>query len=118
MTHRRGSIGGVTVGDGWLRNNPDLAYPDGHESMSDAELKDALKKPETDIEFPWGELVDVEQGIPVGQLSDFLSRQGNVRLLETAGKSNILHTHYVPIESDSLPCPVKNCNASNTQKKD
>ncbi len=24
----RGSIGGVTVGNNWVRNNPDLAYPD------------------------------------------------------------------------------------------
>ena len=39
----RGSIGGVTVGNGWLRNNPDLVYPEDHESMTDAELKEAVK---------------------------------------------------------------------------
>ncbi len=44
MNMKRGSIGGVTVGDGWLRNNPDLDYPEGHASMSDPELKAALKK--------------------------------------------------------------------------
>ena len=43
MNTKRGSIGGVTVGDGWLRNNPDLAYPEGHDFMSDAELKEALR---------------------------------------------------------------------------
>lgn len=43
MNTKRGSIGGVTVGDSWLRNNPDLDYPEGHNFMSDAELKNALK---------------------------------------------------------------------------
>jgi hypothetical protein len=32
----RGSVGGVTMGNGWLRNNPDLNYPEGHEQMDDA----------------------------------------------------------------------------------
>jgi hypothetical protein len=31
----RGSIGGVTVNNNWLRNNPDLLYPENHENMSD-----------------------------------------------------------------------------------
>lgn len=39
----RGSIGGVTVGNGWMRNNPDLIYPENHENMDDATLKEALK---------------------------------------------------------------------------
>ena len=38
-----GSIGGVTVGNNWIRNNPDLIYPDNHELMSDSELLEALK---------------------------------------------------------------------------
>ena len=37
------SVGGVTVGNAWLRNNPGLDYPDDHESMSDSDLKLALK---------------------------------------------------------------------------
>jgi hypothetical protein len=40
------SVGGVTVGRSWLRNNPDLAYPEGHERMSDNELEEALRVPE------------------------------------------------------------------------
>jgi len=36
------SIGGIIVGNGWLRNNPDLLYPEGHESMDDETLKKAL----------------------------------------------------------------------------
>ena len=39
----RTSIGGVTTGNGWLYNNPDLGYPEGHESMAEAELMEALK---------------------------------------------------------------------------
>jgi hypothetical protein len=39
----RGSFGGVTLGNGWLRNNPELDYPDGHEDMTDNDLKSALK---------------------------------------------------------------------------
>jgi hypothetical protein len=39
----RGSIGGVTVGNAWMFNNPDLDYPDGHETMSDETLSAALK---------------------------------------------------------------------------
>ena len=34
--------GGVTTGNSWLRNNPDLAYPDDHENMSDSELMAAI----------------------------------------------------------------------------
>lgn len=37
------SIGGVTIGDSWLRNNPNLNYPEGHEFMTDSQLKAALK---------------------------------------------------------------------------
>jgi hypothetical protein len=40
--NNRGSFGGVTVGNGWMRNNPDLVYPDGHELMDDATLGAAL----------------------------------------------------------------------------
>lgn len=39
----RGSIGGVTVGNGWMRNNPDLVYPENHENMDDATLREALR---------------------------------------------------------------------------
>ena len=35
-------IGGITVGNGWMRNNPKLVYPDGHEVMSDKELRKHL----------------------------------------------------------------------------
>lgn len=38
----RGSVGGVTTGNSWLGNNPELAYPDGHENMSDSELMNAI----------------------------------------------------------------------------
>ncbi len=40
------SVGGVTVGNAWLRNNPDLVYPVGHEDMSDEELEIALRADE------------------------------------------------------------------------
>jgi hypothetical protein len=43
----RGSVGGVTMGNGWLRNNPDLNYPEGHEQMDDATLAAALTSPST-----------------------------------------------------------------------
>ncbi len=36
------SIGGITVGNGWLRNNPDIDYPEGHEKMDDEELRKAI----------------------------------------------------------------------------
>lgn len=39
----RTSIGGVTTGNSWLFNNPDLAYPEGHLSMDDDDLRLALK---------------------------------------------------------------------------
>jgi len=39
----RGSIGGVTVGNAWMRNNPCLQYPEGHENMDEDTLADALK---------------------------------------------------------------------------
>lgn len=38
-----GRIGGISLGNGWIRNNPDLAYPDGHEKMDDATLMKHLK---------------------------------------------------------------------------
>lgn len=38
----RGSIGGITVGNAWMRNNPDLLYPEGHEQMDDATLLKAI----------------------------------------------------------------------------
>jgi hypothetical protein len=50
----RGSICGVTIGNGWMYNNPELVYPEGHELMSPAELRDALKRDQRDegpIEF-------------------------------------------------------------------
>ncbi len=37
------SIGGITIGNSWLRNNPNLRYPEGHEFMTDSELKAALR---------------------------------------------------------------------------
>ena len=37
------SVGGITVGRSWLRNNPNLDYPEGHESMTDDELELALR---------------------------------------------------------------------------
>lgn len=37
------SIGGITVGNSWMRNNPDIAYPDGHEDMDDATLEKAIR---------------------------------------------------------------------------
>jgi hypothetical protein len=40
------SVSGITVGNSWLRNNPDLAYPDDHDNMSDKELEEALRVPE------------------------------------------------------------------------
>ena len=39
----RTSIGGVTTGNSWLFNNPDLAYPEGHLKMSENELRLSLK---------------------------------------------------------------------------
>lgn len=39
----RGSIGGVTVGSAWVRNNPELVYPEGHEDMTDEQLELALR---------------------------------------------------------------------------
>ena len=50
--HRRRSIGGVTVGNSWMYNNPCLRYPEGHESMSEAELNDALKVDFSDEDEP------------------------------------------------------------------
>ena len=44
MRNTRGSIGGVTVGNGWMYNNPCLRYPEGHESMSEQELEMALRE--------------------------------------------------------------------------
>lgn len=38
----RGSIGGVTVGNGWMYNNPDLIYPDGFEGMDEQEQRQSL----------------------------------------------------------------------------
>lgn len=46
----RGSIGGVTVGNGWMYNNPELVYPEGHEDMDERELEQALRAPA--IELP------------------------------------------------------------------
>ncbi|MGR5368416.1 hypothetical protein [Photobacterium damselae] len=38
----RDSYCGITTGNGWMRNNPDLLYPEKHENMTDAELYNAL----------------------------------------------------------------------------
>lgn len=38
----RGSYCGVTIGNGWMREDPELIYPEKHEQMSDIELHDAL----------------------------------------------------------------------------
>lgn len=46
----RGSIGGVTVGNAWMRNNPDLLYPAGHEQMDDATLLKAITIDPTEFE--------------------------------------------------------------------
>lgn len=39
----RGSIGGITISNAWMRNNPELQYPEGHEEMDDATLSRALQ---------------------------------------------------------------------------
>lgn len=36
------SYQGITLNDNWLRENPDLIYPPGHELMSIPELRDAI----------------------------------------------------------------------------
>ncbi|MCY9865049.1 hypothetical protein OTK49_21255 [Vibrio coralliirubri] len=46
----RGSVGGVTVGNQWMRNNPDLVYPEGHEDMDDATLLEAISTPTLEFE--------------------------------------------------------------------
>lgn len=43
------SVGGVTVGNAWLRNNPNLRYPEGHEQMSDNEIEAALRVPDSPL---------------------------------------------------------------------
>lgn len=47
MTNIRTSYCGVTTGNSWMYNNPDLIYPDNHEMMSPAELRDALRRDES-----------------------------------------------------------------------
>jgi len=47
----RGSYCGVTVGNGWMYNNPDLIYPEGHEFMNPNELRSALTKESAEPEF-------------------------------------------------------------------
>ena len=42
MCDRRGSIGGVTVGNGWMYNNPCLRYPDNFDDMDEEEQRKSL----------------------------------------------------------------------------
>ena len=44
------SIGGITVGNGWMRNNPDLIYPEGVDcdALSDEELLKHIKIQDVD----------------------------------------------------------------------
>lgn len=52
----RGSIGGVTVGNAWMRNNPDIAYPENHEDMDDETLLAAITtKQPTGYDDEWFE---------------------------------------------------------------
>ena len=70
--NRRGSICGVTMNNNWLYNNPDLRYPEGHEQMDEAELREALKadpfdgcimdKPEPITSFRKGQQLDWVHG--------------------------------------------------------
>ncbi|WP_415912214.1 hypothetical protein [Neptuniibacter sp. QD37_11] len=39
----RGSVGGVTINNNWMYDNPDLAYPEGHKDMSEEQLRKALR---------------------------------------------------------------------------
>lgn len=36
------SINGVTIGNNWMYNNPDLVYPTGWQNMSPAQLENNL----------------------------------------------------------------------------
>jgi len=54
MIRRRGSIGGVTVGNAWMYNNPCLRYPEGHESMDEDELAEALMEDFDELENKQG----------------------------------------------------------------
>lgn len=40
-----GSVGGVTIAGSksWMRNNPEIDYPDNHEEMTDDDLYEAIK---------------------------------------------------------------------------
>lgn len=45
------SFCGVTIGNAWLRDNPDLVYPINHQLMSDAELEKKIRVQPTNEEL-------------------------------------------------------------------
>ncbi len=56
----RGSIGGVTVGNNWVRNNPDLVYPEhltleSMQGMSNEEILRELN--EFNKDNPYGQAI-------------------------------------------------------------
>lgn len=99
--NRRGSIGGVTVGDGWLRNNPDLDYPEGHEFMSDEELKQVVSKPEIDWDdlreggMARGELLVVTAGTRLKTIEACMPTQAEIALNRMLNRDSGIHP--VPI---------------------